>query len=57
MTRPEEVVEIGATTFPEVGVLGVTSDVFDVATVTGEVVGEEIKSVGSREEDEVLSTE
>jgi hypothetical protein len=54
MTRPEEDVEIGA---PAVGALGATSDVFDAVVATGEVVGEEIKCVGAREEDEVLSTE
>jgi hypothetical protein len=57
MTRPEEDVEIGATASPSVGALGATSDVFDAAAATGEVVGEEIKFVGAREEDEVLSTE
>jgi hypothetical protein len=57
MTRSEEDVEIGATASPAVGALGATSDVFDAATAIGEVVGEEIKSVGAREEDEVLSTE
>ena len=56
MTRPEEDVEIGATASPAVGAFGATSDVFDVAAV-GEVVSEEIKVVGAREEDEVLSTE
>ena len=57
MTRPEEDVEIGATASPAVGALGAASDVFDAAAATGEVVGEEIKFVGAREEDEVLSTE
>ena len=56
MTRPEDV-EIGATSSPAVGALGATSDVFDAAAATGEVVGEESKSVDTREEDEVLSTE
>ena len=56
MTRPEEDVEIGGTTSPAVGALG-ASDVFDTVIATGEVVGEEMKSVGAREEDEVLSTE
>ena len=56
MTRPEEDVEIGATASPAVGALGATSDVFDV-TAIGEVVSGEIKVVGAREEDEVLSTE
>jgi hypothetical protein len=56
MTRPEEDVETGATTSPTVGALGATSDVFYVSE-TGKVVGEEIKVVGAREEDEVLSTE
>ncbi len=56
MTRPEEDVEIGATTSPAVGALGATSDVFDAAAATGEVVEEESKSVDTREEDEVLST-
>ena len=55
-TRPEEDVEIGGTASPAVGALGATSDVFDV-TATGEVVSGEIKVVGAREEDEVLSTE
>ena len=57
MTRPEEDVEIGTTASPAVGALGATSDVFDAAAATGEVVGEESKSVDAREEDEVLSTE
>ena len=57
MTRPEEDVEIGATASPTVGALGATSDVFDAAAAIGEVVGEEIKSGGVREEDKVLSTE
>jgi hypothetical protein len=55
-TRPEEDVEIGATSSPAVGVLGATSDVIDTAAI-GKVVSEEIKVVGPREEDEVLSTE
>jgi hypothetical protein len=41
MTQPEEDVDIGATTSPAVGVLGVTSDVFDAAAAIGEVFGEE----------------
>ena len=57
MTRPEEDVEIGATASPAVGAFDATSDVFDAAAAIGEVVGEEIKSVGAREEDEVLRTE
>ena len=57
MTRPEKDVEIGATASPAVGAFGATSDVFDAAAATGEVVVEEIKSVGAREEDEALSTE
>ena len=57
MTRSEEDVEIGGTSSPTVGVLGATSDVFDAAAAMGDVVGEEIKSVGTREEDQVLSTE
>ena len=57
MTRPEKDVEIGATASPAVGAFGATSDVFDAAAATGEVVGEEIKSVVAREEDVVLSTE
>jgi hypothetical protein len=40
MTRPEEDVEIGATTSPTVGAIGATSDVFDTAVI-GEVVSEE----------------
>ncbi len=56
MTRPEEDVVIGATASPTVGALGATSDVID-ATAIGKVVSEEIKVVGAREEDEVLSTE
>ncbi len=48
-TRPEEDVEIGATVSPTVGACGATSDVCDVVAI-GEVVG-------TREEDEVLSTE
>jgi len=55
-TRPEEDVEIEATASPAVGALGATSDVIDVAAI-GKVVSEEIKVVGAREEDEVLSTE
>ena len=55
-TRPEEDVEIGATAFPVVGALGATSDVIDSVSI-GKVVSEEIKVVGAREEDEVLSTE
>jgi hypothetical protein len=55
MTLPEDV-EIGTTTSPTVGALGATSDVIDDATI-GKVVSEEIKVVGAREEDEVLSTE
>ncbi len=55
-TRPEEDVEIGTTVSPSVGVLRATSDVIDTAVI-GEVVSEEIKVVGTREEDEVLSTE
>ena len=55
-TRPEEDVEIGATASPAVGALGATSDVNDAAAI-GKVVSEEIKVVGAREEDEVLSTE
>jgi hypothetical protein len=55
MTRPEDV-EIGATASPGVGPLGATSDVID-ATSIEKVVSEEIKVVGAREEDEVLSTE
>jgi hypothetical protein len=39
-----------------VGALRATSDVIDAAA-TGEVVPEEIKVVGAREEDEVLRTE
>ena len=54
-TRPEDV-EIGATASPAVGALGATSDVIDAAAI-GKVVSEEIKVVGAREEDEVLSTE
>ncbi len=54
--RPEEDVEIGATASPAVGALGATSDFFDAATI-GKVVSEEIKVVGAREGDEVLSTE
>ena len=57
MTRPEIDVTIGATASPAGGAAGATSDVFDAAAATGEVVGEEIKFVGAREEDEVLSTE
>ena len=56
MTRPEEDVEIGATASPAVGAFGATSDVIDAAAI-GKVVSEEIKVVGAREEDEVLSTE
>jgi len=56
MTRPEEDVEIGATVSPAVGALGATSDVIDAAAI-GKVVSEEIKVVGTREEDEDLSTE
>jgi hypothetical protein len=56
MTLPESDVEIGATSSPAVGESGTTSDVFDAAA-TGEVVGEEIKVVGAREEDKVLSVE
>jgi len=55
-TRPEEDVEIGATASPAVGALRATSDVIDAAAI-GEVVSEEIKVVGAREEDEVLRTE
>ena len=55
-TRPEEDVEIGATVSPAVGALEATSDVIDAAVI-GKVVSEEIKVVGAREEDEVLSTE
>ncbi len=55
-TLPEEDVEIGATASPAVGALGSTSDVVDAAAM-GKVVSEEIKVVGAREEDEVLSTE
>ena len=55
-TRPEEDVEIGATASPAVGALGATSDVIDSVAI-GKVVSEEIKVVGAREEDEVLSTE
>jgi hypothetical protein len=55
-TRPEEDVEIGATASPAVGALGATSDVIDAAAI-GKVDSEEIKVVGAREEDEVLSTE
>ncbi len=55
MTRPEDV-EIGETASPSGGASGTTSDVFD-AVVIGEVVSEEIKVVGTREEDEVLSIE
>ncbi len=54
-TRPEDV-EIGATASPTVGALGATSDVIDAAAI-GKVVSKEIKVVGTREEDEVLSTE
>jgi hypothetical protein len=39
-----------------VGALGTTSDVIE-SVVIGKVVSEEIKVVGAREEDEVLSTE
>ncbi len=49
MTHPEDV-EIGATGSPTVGTLGTTSDVID-ATAIGNVVSEEIKVVGAREED------
>ena len=55
MTRPEDV-EIGGTSSPGVGSLGATSDVIDATTI-GKVVSEEIKVVGTRGEDEVLSTE
>jgi hypothetical protein len=55
MTRPEDV-GIGVTASFTVGALGVTSDVIDVVVI-GKVVSEEIKVVGAREEDEVLSTE
>ena len=50
MTRPEEDVEIGATTTPAVGAFDATSDVFDAAAI-GEVVAKEGKLF------EVLSTE
>jgi hypothetical protein len=33
MTRPEEEVEIGATTSPAVGAIAATSDVFDAAAI------------------------
>ena len=56
MTRPEEDVEIGVTASPAVGAFGATSDVIDAAAI-GKVVSEEIKVVGAREENEVLSTE
>jgi hypothetical protein len=39
-----------------VGALGATSDVINATTI-GKVVSEEVKEVGAREEDEVLSTE
>jgi hypothetical protein len=55
MTHPEDV-EIGTTTSPSAGSLGVTSDVIDAESIR-KVVSEEIKVVGAREEDEVLSTE
>jgi hypothetical protein len=55
MTRPEDV-EIGATASTTVGALGATSDVIDAAVI-GKVVSEDIKVVGTREEDKVLSTE
>ncbi len=54
-TRPEEDVEIGATTSPAVGALGATSDVIHAAVI-GKVVSKEIKVVGARQEDEVLTT-
>jgi hypothetical protein len=41
MTLPEDV-EIGATSSPAVGVIGATSDVFEVAAI-GELVAEEDK--------------
>ena len=41
MTLPEDV-EIGATSSPAVGVIGATSDVFEVAVI-GELVAEEGK--------------
>jgi len=53
MTRPEEDAEIGATSSPGVGALGPTSDVFDDVAAIGEVVDEEIKSGGEREEDKL----
>ncbi len=56
MTRPKEDVGIGATASPAVGAIGATSGVFDAAAIR-EVVCEEIRVVGAREEDEVLSTE
>ena len=54
--RSEEDIEIGATASPAVVALGATSDVIDAAAIA-KVVSEEIKVVGAREEDEVLSTE